>query len=491
MPSVQGFNITVEGVDGTPFTTYGTRSRGNVVYTSMEARDGARFQIRVKPDFPFPEPKDPIVGGEQQPVSRQSLESSGANNAMDCDEPYGEPNRTYEFFASVYIDGNSRSEDNLQIPTEPGEQYYRSEGHVFKGRCCGAVMEDDVVSGSDSESGMLTRYLVLPWVFRQKGIDVLLGHMNISKTDADIPTTDLEQDLADMTEAMARNGLSKPAGSKRGQIDIIITREVPVKVVRPKKYGQQEDTVHRDNDDCNTHEVTVDANNKRHIRTTTVTTRPYRADEQFFCKVCISYYDITKLRKLGLCAQDGTPIDRRLLALSSRPVSPGPLKRHSHYESGRHGLRTDHPMLSDGEESASSDSTSDSDVPRRTKRHRAITSRRRKARLTKPRKNNQMLGWTAREGPESSNRNARAAPPPSTSLVLPEFHFDPNDEVSGWARELHAALGTPRATDSQLQLANASAEPDDVHTATGDMGLITVGTEIVELSDEVDILHEQ
>ncbi|EXJ62287.1 hypothetical protein A1O7_02720 [Cladophialophora yegresii CBS 114405] len=491
MPSVRGFNVTVEGTDGTPFTTYGTRSRGKIVYTSIEARDGARFQIRVTPDFPFPEPKDAMVGGEQQSNSRHGVESSNAQNAMDCDEPDGKPEIPYEFFASVYIDGNSESEDNSQIPTEAGEQHYRSKGHVFKGRCCGAVMEQDAFGGSDYGSGMLAKYLVLPWVFRQKGIDVLLSHMNISETEADIPTTDLEADLADVTEAMANDGLSKPTGRKPGQIEIVITREVTVKMVRPKKYAKPEDTVHLDNDECNTHEVTVDANNKRHMHLTTVKTRPYRADEQFFCKVCISYCDIAKLRKLGLCTQDGSPTDRRLLAISSSPESPGPLKRLRDYESGRHEVRTDDPMLSDGEESTSSDSTSDSDVPRRNKRRGAITSRRSKARPAKPRRNNHTLSWTARKDHESTNQNLRAAHASSTSLVLPEFHFDLNDEVSGWVRELHAEFGRLGATDNKPQLALTSAEPEDVPTGTGDMKLITVSNETVELSDEVDTMHEE
>jgi hypothetical protein len=162
MPSVQGFNITIEGVDGTPFTTYGTRSRGKIVSTSIEARDGARFQIRVKPDLPFPEPKDSMSGGEHQPDSRHCLESSNAQDAMDCDEPDRRPKRPYEFFAYVYIDGNPRSEDNLLIPTEAGAEYYEAEGHVFKGRCCEPVVEEDLFGGSDSESEMLVRYLELP-----------------------------------------------------------------------------------------------------------------------------------------------------------------------------------------------------------------------------------------------------------------------------------------------------------------------------------------
>jgi hypothetical protein len=327
-------------------------------------------------------------------------------------------------------------------------------------------------------------------VFRQKGIDVLLGHMDISKTDVDMPTTDLEQDLVDMTEAMARDTLSKPAGSKRGQIEVIIKREVIEKAVRPKKNGKQGNRAILDDEDCNTHEITVDASNKRHIRSTTVSARLYREDEEFFCKVCISYYDIAKLRTLGLCTRDGTPIDRRqreALALSSSPQSPGPLKRLRDSEPGRHEIHIDKTPLSDEEESASSDSTSDSDVPRRNKRRGAINSSRRKA---KPRKNNKkMISWTARKSPESSSQTHHASQSSSASLVLPKFGFDLNDD--GWARELYAELETPNATDNQLRLSNTGAEQEDVHTATGDMELIIVSNGTVGLSDEVAVFHEE
>ena len=106
----------------------------------------------MRPEFPFPEPEDGSIGGEHQTKSRYDLRSSKLQDepdAMDCDEVGLKPKTPYDYFATVYMDRNSRCEDNSRVATDPNLDDYNSTGVVFRGRVCHPIM-DDLSSDSGS-----------------------------------------------------------------------------------------------------------------------------------------------------------------------------------------------------------------------------------------------------------------------------------------------------------------------------------------------------
>ena len=249
---------------------------------------------------------------------------------------------------------------------------------------------------------MVATFEVLPWVFTQKGIDVLLGKMDISKANVDVPSTELDQDIADVTQAMANDSLSDSAGTKHGQIEIAVARVVIGKKIHPSSHWDHDEAKSEvEDDEDRTHEISyADEPSKQHTYASTVLTRPYRAVESFYTKVIVQYHDITKLIALKLCTRDGTPIDKGALplpALPSSAESPSSPKRFRVTEAGPDDTAVDSSMSSD-DESASSDPTSDSDVPRQKKR-RAIPG----IRKAKPRnRKNKALSWLGPKADEPS-----------------------------------------------------------------------------------------
>ena len=468
MPVSRGFDISVEGVDGTPFTTYGTRSRGQTVYTHIEAEDGARFQVRVKPQAPFPEPSDVAQGPERQLQYRYSLRSSTQQqdvpqDTMDCDDSHPAPKteRPFEYFADVYIDGNKKSENNEMIVTDPDARWYEADGSVLRGRLCSV---DDTSGDNGQKSDLCANFNIFPWMFTKKGIEILLGRMSISKEEADFPPTDMEQELADLTAAMAEDNLSESRASKRGQIEVVISRHICEEDIKPSRrwWGKSDEASASTNDDENTHHITIDSLNNEQIRFGSVKTRRYRPDEDWYTKVVVSYHDRAKLVNLGMAHPDGTPKSRGtfLPTLSASPESP--LKRIRDSESAP--SKSNDTMSSDNDESPSE--SSDSDVPR--KRRGTIGSSKGH---TKPRNKNKVLTWKAR----------KAADEASNALVFPQIEV--NGEGAEWL-QLEAASNneTSDAASNLPQLIEAETDTTNAASAIMELAKVDQGN-ITEIHD--------
>ncbi|KAJ9603968.1 hypothetical protein H2200_011490 [Cladophialophora chaetospira] len=471
MASIRGFEVTVEEADGTPFQMYGTRKRGSIMYTSIEAKDGVRFNVRIRPANPFPEPADANIDGSRKRYTLRSSSRDAVEDAMDCDESVLKPKRGYDFFGYVYIDGNYKADDSVLIATEPGAEFYSSKGQVFEGRCCDAPEDDDASSDGDVESDSRHSFHILPWIMRDKGVDVWLGNMDLSKDNAEVATTDHDKQMADIEEAIADDSLSESANRKRGHIEIVIRRETELSAIRRKKRSKSSVREDLGDDAGSTHEIIVDENNKQHCRSEVVRTRRFREDEEFYCKIDIAYHDLAKLKNLGLANRDGSATSRqqqRILASSSSPESQTPvLKRLRDLD-----LKSDNTISdanSSDEESGSSDESSDSDAPRPHKR-RAIPG----IRKTKRRSKTKTSSWGA-QAAEPAKQSMAAIE--SSNMSLAEFNFDLKDELS---QQVQLEL---QETGNQLLLAI-----EDAKTGTDGSGgneVVVVNDEVVEMTEDI------
>ncbi|KIW89663.1 uncharacterized protein Z519_09819 [Cladophialophora bantiana CBS 173.52] len=375
MPTTQGFEILVEGVDGVPFATYGTKLlSGGIISTKIQAKNGVTFRIRVKPQFPFPEPRDvpQSQGRYKLRPSTQHAGSSDTRDAIDCEssKTSGKTKDPICYVAYVFIDGNKTAECTGVIVVDPERSTYSAKGYVLDGRC---TLLDGLETQNHAEHDLAPNMSVCPWVFTERGIDVLLSRMDISKADPDIPSTKMEQEVADLTQAMADDNLT-PANGKRGQIEVRIVRAVHVAQMSPDSYWKRKEEGGARSDDDKTHDVTLDWDKEEHVRMIGIKYRRYRRDEAFLCKIIFQYMDIAKLVSLGLCTTDGTPIEHRpggsnggpsAMPFSSLDSQLSPLKRVRYLEpeQGKSGESELDKSQSSEEENSASNTTTDSDVP--------------------------------------------------------------------------------------------------------------------------------
>ncbi|OAG44274.1 hypothetical protein AYO21_01270 [Fonsecaea monophora] len=380
MPTTQGFEFLVEGVDGVPFATYGTRSLGrSIVSTKIQAKTGVSFQIRVKPQNPFPTPNDAPLGQSRynlRPSTRRAELTNGRNvGNLESPGASADPKASFLYVAFVYIDGNKKAECSNVVVVNPESRKYSEKGCLLPGRYS---LLDDTATQNRSDQGERAHMSICPWVFTERGIDVLMSRMNISTADPDIPATAMEQELVDLTHAMDKDKLGEAAQFKRGEIEVKIIRVLEDYVVGSELYWKRENQETPKDDDGQTHDVTVDRGQEQQIHMHSVKYRRYRRDEAFWCKAVFQYMDIAKLVNLGLCNPHGGLVERpqgntigsSLQSLSSLQyqLMPGQLKRTrgGGQESGKHG-ESELDRFSSSEDSAST-TTSDSDVPHRKRR---------------------------------------------------------------------------------------------------------------------------
>ncbi|KIW27694.1 uncharacterized protein PV07_07412 [Cladophialophora immunda] len=388
MPTTQGFEFLVEGVDGVPFTTYGTRSLcGRIVSTKIQAKAGVRFHIRVKPQIPFPPPNDALSSGQSRykpGASTRQVEGVGEGDAMGhgSSDATAEAEKEILYLAMVYMDGNEKAEASKLIVVDPESRKYKAEGYLLDGRYS---LANDTAPQTGSSLGIMAVMSVSPWVFTERGIDVLMSRMDISTADPYIPSTAMEQEVVVLTQEMNNDNLHAGAESKVGEIEVKILRVLHDGDVRPDLYWKRSEEETPKEDDGRTHDVTIDQNQAQRVTMASVKYRRYQPDEEFLCKAKFQYMDIAKLVNLGLCNTTGEPVDHRQNAVdsrlatllpSSREARAGQLKRARGFE-GKAGKRRESELArssSSEEEESASDKTSDSDVPRR--KHRGAIRRR-------------------------------------------------------------------------------------------------------------------
>ncbi|OAP65666.1 hypothetical protein AYL99_01638 [Fonsecaea erecta] len=378
MPSTHGFEFLVEGADGVPFATYDTRPLGRrIITTKIQAKTGVRFNIRVRPHLPFPEANDasPDEGRYNMRPSTRPAQVAGEGDAKPS-RAAAKPEDEFHYVAFVYLDGKKKAESTCNLVVDPKDSRYHEEGYLMVGRFS---LADDSATQNRSDQDLEASMSVSPWVFSERGIDVLMGRMDISRADPDIPSTAMERDLVDLTQAMGNDNLRGGANAKRGQIEIKIVRVVPDGEIRPNQYWKRDEEETPKNNDDRTHDVIIDKDQEHRISMISTKYRRYRPDEAFLCKAIFQYMDIAKLVSLGLCNVKGEAIDRRQKNAIGSPLSilpsgrgpqRGQLKRliSLKREQGEHGGLEMAKSLSSNDEESASDTTSDSDVPRRKRR---------------------------------------------------------------------------------------------------------------------------
>ncbi|KIX94997.1 uncharacterized protein Z520_09307 [Fonsecaea multimorphosa CBS 102226] len=407
MPITQGFEFLIEGVDGVPFTNYGTRSLGpRIISTKIQAKNGVRFNIRIKPQAPFPDPDNAPLGRSRYNLrsSAPPAEVAGGRDGMDYESSRAAADEVV-YVAYVHVDGNKKPECTSVIVVDPEDSGYSSKGCLLDGRYS---LADDATTQDRSDEDSTTNISISPWVFSERGIDVLMGRMDISTADPDIPSTAMEQELADLTQAMSKDSLYGAAEEKRGEIEVKIVRVVDAGGVCSDAYWKRGKEESPKDDDGKTHDITIDKDQEQRVSMVTCRYRRYREDEAFLCKAKFQYMDIAKLVNLGLCNTKGEPIERRQndavgqpLAISSSGhdsrLGQSKRVRGLEREQAKQGELDLARYSSSEEEGSASDTTSDSDVPRRKRRG---ASKRGKATASKEKKT------LRRPGPAKVNASA-------------------------------------------------------------------------------------
>ena len=478
MPSTRGFQIDILDTGGETLTNYGTRTRGNLVYTHIEAKQGLGFQVRVRPSQPFPDP-------DHIPALR-SLDQTASQEPMEYDPVDHKP---CAYFAYVYMDGSTTHDAATRVRMEKDKKPRFLKGRVY-------LPEDGESATETGDTSMASTMSVLPWIFSERGIDVVFNGLNLSGAEVDVPETEHDAEMAELTQALSREGLTRPINRKRGMIEVAIKRVVKIEPVPPGEEWKLKPEEEVDNG--NTHKVTFGAELQETIPITVWRCAPYRSDEAFFCKVTFHYHDISKLVRMGLSSREGIPItDRQLRAWPTPARNPDrektTLKRlqgsGAEIEAAvKHGDQLDDD---EDEDFSPVESSSDSDV--QPFKRRGAVARSRKGTLKQTIKDatktasrqarkdtRQALGWTAPKG--------EAAERLSLELSLPEFTFDPNDQVSGWVNEGLEKEGVI-PMEGQLKLADTGFEQGEVQAIAGLLQLAGTGGEDLELEEEGQMIE--
>lgn len=401
MPSRHGFTVTVNDVDGRPLTEYGNQSntRSKVISTKIRAIDGQLFHIKVEPQGPFPSAEDDkcrrpvqstktrrsdisripgrynVRSSETQrhatdPEHRQAASDMECDAAAELDEPTQTRPR-YDFVAWVYIDGKPNADNGALLPLDPSSEDYSPHGYTLEGRYS-ALRDVRDESSNNME--------LQPWRFTSKGIDVLLSRLDLAAADPTIPKNAIEQELDEVTKALANDkladdSLSAPIRCKPGQIEVKISRVVYAGLTDIGPGWERDDGEGEDEgeDHDNTHTVEVDKNGTRGERMCALKWNRYREDEDFFAKFVFLYMGLEKLVNLGLCTPDGKPIElgrskgcgTRLAILSRSPGQQRSLlKRHKSFGPNDTTVSESQmakAVLSSDEEDSTSEGTSSSD----------------------------------------------------------------------------------------------------------------------------------
>jgi hypothetical protein len=321
--SARGFDVSVESIgDDTPWPVYAVTRRGAVTYATIEARDAESFKVRVRPQNPFPVPKD----------------SARTHK------------RVFDYYASIYINGDRREEDSLLIEPNPRHKDWKLGGGVFWGRRCRP--QNPQASGHSSK----TAFEIFPWTFKDQTIDVLLSEIDLSKTtNVGPPQDDEVAQLADNINALPTK--NNTPNNQKGTIEVEIARYITSGLSLEHNENviwERGEQIQKPNEDRTETTISLDSYGGVSDSSEFFLVRPYDKDEEAFAKVIFRYFPITKLMALGLANRDGTPVTRQN---RRRPTTnqASSVVKHARTESS----------ASEASASCDSDSESDSDAPRR------------------------------------------------------------------------------------------------------------------------------
>ena len=223
----------------------------------------------------------------------------------------------FDLMVSVYIDGYEKPEARQIIYLDQSHPKFSKEGYTFKGRWISSTTS----SAKDKESYIEIRN----WIFRSVplSVDDLTSRMAIcSTTDDQAPVvrSDEEQALEDLTKQLTQNKVNANAEPKPGQIEVRIRRIITGEAVsgvpfKAYHYAGSDEAVKPSDSDIKggcthttQHRPELDDEGKpKPLKLNTVSWKHFKNGEDFYAKFVFSYMDRTKLVKLGLCDENGTP----------------------------------------------------------------------------------------------------------------------------------------------------------------------------------------
>lgn len=338
MPKRHGVEVNVTDTRNNAFVEYGIQSDGRFtgeksrVSTFIEAKNGTQFFIRVTVDnpFKFEEDLDPIerlaASVVQKPYPARQVQSQHNTRTKHFDDnrPAEEELKgglskrpttskvPFDLMVSVYIDGRAKPECRQMI--------YLDHTHPDYNPCC--VLKGRWVDPGDaSQDG---RAGLLQWVFSDRGIDHILGQLDVKKVLGKADTDVGEAQFQALCEDVGDGILEEPEEKtmKAGQIEVRLRRVITQgsndveQKFKAYHYAGSDEKPRQIDDGC-THttsfmprtapagEGKIETFALRHVAWNF-----YKKGENFWAKFIFNYTARHKLVNMRLSEPDGKPVLR-------------------------------------------------------------------------------------------------------------------------------------------------------------------------------------
>lgn len=336
MPKRLGVNVNVIDTSNNALIEYGLQSDRRFtgdkskVSTFIEAKNGIQFLIRLIVDnpFKFEEDLDPVarlaaaLGQQQAPAPQVRSEHNTRTKHFDDNRPAEEKlsglliepaavsQIPFDLMVSVFIDGRAKPECRQMIYLDHNHPRYNAHC-VLKGRW----IDPGIASSHDGKAGLLQ------WVFSDRGIDHILGQLDVKKVldkaSTDVREAQFQAICDDVGEGIFED--LKDKKMKAGQIEVRLRRVVTLESdpvdqkFKAYHYAGNDEKPRRIDDDC-THTTSfmpktasaeggkIETFALRHVAWAY-----YKKGEDFWAKFVFNYTARHKLVNLGLSDPDGKP----------------------------------------------------------------------------------------------------------------------------------------------------------------------------------------
>lgn len=357
MPKRLGVEVNVTDTHHNAFIEYSVRRdkrfTGKMVSTFIEAKNGVQFliQVTVGNPFKFKEDLNPVakfganLNEKRAPVPQVSSTHNTRTKHFDDNRPVEEElgglliessagsTVPFDLMVSVFIDGRAKPECRQMIYLDHNHPRYNARC-VLKGRWVDA----GDASARDGKAGLLQ------WIFSDRGVDHILGQLDVKEV-LDKADTDLDEaQFKAMCDNVGQGLLEDPEDKmiKVGQIEVRLRRVV---VQDTSDVEQKFKAYHyagcdekpRDLDDDCTHTTSfipktasvgpgkIETFALRHVAWA-----HYKKGEDFWTKFIFHYTARHKLVNFKLSEPDGTPtLKGRMQAPEPDPSSKRGKKRAS------------------------------------------------------------------------------------------------------------------------------------------------------------------
>lgn len=349
MPKRLGVEVNVTDTHHNTFTEYSlqpnrrfTGKRPNFE-TFIEAKNGIQFLIQVTVDNPFKFEEDltPVakfgatINKQEAPVRQVTSEHNTRTKHFDDNRPAEEelgglliePSAAstvpFDLMVSIFIDGRAKPECRQMIYLDHKHPRYDARC-VLKGRW----VDVGDASSRDGKAGLLQ------WVFSDRGVDHILGQLNVKKVldkaDTDVREAQFKTICGDFGEGLFEDPEDKIM--KVGQIEVRVRRVV---VQESENVEQKFKAYHYAGCDEKPRDIHDDCTHTTSFMPKTAPAGPgkietfalrhvawayYKKGEDFWSKFIFNYTARHKLVNLGLSRPDGTLALRRRM----QPAEPDP-----------------------------------------------------------------------------------------------------------------------------------------------------------------------